>query len=101
MIPILWFHIPCIITVYSTSNGSQNDIGIYSGPCSITAQSRFCIHPWSEIFNPKPPVALHILLRSARKSRVLHLCLGLTRVSGSRSAVSGAPSIRLFVLNPI
>ena len=27
-------HIPCITIVYGTSNGLQNDIGNYLGPCS-------------------------------------------------------------------
>ena len=33
-LPILWFHIPCIVTVYGTSNELQNDSGNYLGPCS-------------------------------------------------------------------
>ena len=32
---MLWFHIPYMITVYDTSNGPQNDVGNYLGPCSI------------------------------------------------------------------
>ena len=33
-LPVLWFHIPCIIVVCGTSNGPQNVIGNYLGPCS-------------------------------------------------------------------
>ena len=31
---MLWFHIPCIIIVYGTSNEPQNDIGNCLGPFS-------------------------------------------------------------------
>ena len=31
---VLWFHLPYRILVYGTSNGPQNDIGNYLGPCS-------------------------------------------------------------------
>ena len=31
---MLWFGIPCIMIVYGTSNGPQNDVGNYLGPCS-------------------------------------------------------------------
>ena len=32
---MLWFHTPCIMIVHGASNGPQNDIGNYLGPCSI------------------------------------------------------------------
>ena len=32
---MLWFHIPYMIIFYDTSNGPQNDVGNYLGPCSI------------------------------------------------------------------
>ena len=36
-LPKCWFHIPCIIIVYGTSNGPLNDVGNYLGPCSTEA----------------------------------------------------------------
>ena len=33
-LPILWFHIPCIIIVYCTSDGPQDEVSNYLGPCS-------------------------------------------------------------------
>ena len=38
----VWFHILCVIIVYGTSNGPQNDIGNYLGPCS-TLTGRPCL----------------------------------------------------------
>ena len=37
-LPILWFHLPYSIMVYGTSNGPQDDIGNYLGPCSMLLQ---------------------------------------------------------------
>ena len=34
LLPILWFHVPSILIVYGTSDGPQNDIDNYLGPCS-------------------------------------------------------------------
>ena len=31
---MLWLHISYIVMIYGTSNGPQNDIGNYLGPCS-------------------------------------------------------------------
>ena len=33
---MLWFHMPYIVMVYGTSNGLQNDIGIYLAPVVLS-----------------------------------------------------------------
>ena len=40
---MLWSHIPCMIMVYGTLYGPQNDIGNYLGPFSThTPRYAFC-----------------------------------------------------------
>ena len=34
-LPKWWLHIPDIIMAYGTSNGPQDDIGSYLGPCNM------------------------------------------------------------------
>ena len=31
-LPVSWFHMPCIIIVYGTSNGPHHHVGNYLGP---------------------------------------------------------------------